>query len=231
MRVHNEHPHRISFRGRKERLLSGKRTDERLYGANAPNTERKRSELEGWADVELRNSIDIRWRCAWGKHPYPSRTRWLSPRRPMVLCWRRHGRAGGCRIPWKRNRRAVDINGGVAQLGEHLPCKQGVKGSNPSISIQNETWKQSFLVIAFCIDTFEFPVVWKCKDFTGYRVQIYHVFMYLENCIQRKDTISLTQKIQDIREKEASEVKTEDAKAQKKSGDWILLGPTKNQRS
>ena len=25
--------------------------------------------------------------------------------------------------------------GGIAQLGEHLPCKQGVKGSNPSISI------------------------------------------------------------------------------------------------
>ena len=26
------------------------------------------------------------------------------------------------------------FNGGVAQLGEHLPCKQGVKGSNPFIS-------------------------------------------------------------------------------------------------
>ena len=26
------------------------------------------------------------------------------------------------------------INGGVAQLGEHLPCKQGVMGSNPIIS-------------------------------------------------------------------------------------------------
>ena len=26
-------------------------------------------------------------------------------------------------------------NGGVAQLGEHLPCKQGVKSSNLSISI------------------------------------------------------------------------------------------------
>ena len=26
--------------------------------------------------------------------------------------------------------------GGVAQLGEHLPCKQGVKGSNPFISTQ-----------------------------------------------------------------------------------------------
>ena len=28
-----------------------------------------------------------------------------------------------------------DQNGGVAQLGEHLPCKQGVKSSNLSISI------------------------------------------------------------------------------------------------
>ena len=26
------------------------------------------------------------------------------------------------------------FNGGVAQLGEHLPCKQGVMGSNPIIS-------------------------------------------------------------------------------------------------
>ena len=26
---------------------------------------------------------------------------------------------------------AARLNGGVAQLGEHLPCKQGVKGSNP----------------------------------------------------------------------------------------------------
>ena len=25
--------------------------------------------------------------------------------------------------------------GGVAQLGEHLPCKQGVKSSNLSVSI------------------------------------------------------------------------------------------------
>ena len=28
------------------------------------------------------------------------------------------------------------IYGGVAQLGEHLPCKQGVKSSNLSISIK-----------------------------------------------------------------------------------------------
>ena len=25
----------------------------------------------------------------------------LRPKRPMVLCWRRHGRAGGCQIPKK----------------------------------------------------------------------------------------------------------------------------------
>ncbi len=29
---------------------------------------------------------------------------------------------------------AAGFNGGIAQLGEHLPCKQGVKGSNPFIS-------------------------------------------------------------------------------------------------
>ena len=29
-------------------------------------------------------------------------------------------------------------HGGVAQLGEHLPCKQGVRGSNPLISIRSQ---------------------------------------------------------------------------------------------
>ena len=33
-----------------------------------------------------------------GNTRYTSRTRWLSQKRPMVLCWRRHGRAGGCRV-------------------------------------------------------------------------------------------------------------------------------------
>ena len=30
--------------------------------------------------------------------------------------------------------RELEINGGLAQLGEHLLCKQGVKGSIPLIS-------------------------------------------------------------------------------------------------
>ena len=70
-----------------------------------------------WKAVKL--STPFRWRCAQGTHPFPSRTRWLRPERPMVLCWRRHGRAGGCRI-----------YGGLAQLGERLPCKQEVTSSN-----------------------------------------------------------------------------------------------------
>ena len=32
-----------------------------------------------------------------------------------------------------------ESRGGVAQLGEHLPCKQGVKSSNLSISTGRET--------------------------------------------------------------------------------------------
>ena len=32
----------------------------------------------------------------------------------------------------------ISLYGGVAQLGEHLPCKQGVKSSNLSISIARE---------------------------------------------------------------------------------------------
>ena len=32
------------------------------------------------------------------------------------------------------NRNKVSLHGGLAQLGEHLPCTQGVKGSNPLIS-------------------------------------------------------------------------------------------------
>ena len=47
---------------------------------------------------------------------------------------------------------AAGINGGVAQLGEHLPCKQGVMSSNLTISIcrevsakQTESWRLSWL--------------------------------------------------------------------------------------
>ena len=43
----------------------------------------------------------------------------------MVLHWRRCGRVGG-----------RQFYGDIAQLGEHLPCKQGVESSNLFISIR-----------------------------------------------------------------------------------------------
>ena len=36
--------------------------------------------------------------------------------------------------------------GGVAQLGEHLPCKQGVMGSNPIISTKVQVKFNHFLL-------------------------------------------------------------------------------------
>ena len=48
---------------------------------------------------------------------------------------------------------AARSNGDVAQLGEHLPCKQGVKGSNPFISTQD--------------------IILKCTLKTAYRTNIY----------------------------------------------------------
>ena len=38
----------------------------------------------------------------------------------------------------KQQQKQTSLNGGVAQLGEHLPCKQGVMGSNPIISTRDE---------------------------------------------------------------------------------------------
>ena len=45
--------------------------------------------------------------------------------------------------PWRNPQiietvKANPLNGGVAQLGEHLPCKQGVKGSIPFISTSRQ---------------------------------------------------------------------------------------------
>ena len=42
----------------------------------------------------------------------------------------------------------IHPNGGVAQLGEHLPCKQGVMGSNPIISTRVDTAERSHGLVA-----------------------------------------------------------------------------------
>ena len=49
------------------------------------------------------------------------------------------------------------LNGGVAQLGEHLPCKQGVKSSNLSISIRNHTYDSGYtMYLENCILKYEY---------------------------------------------------------------------------
>ena len=95
-------------------------------------------------------------------HPFPFRTRKLSSAVAKILYGRLYGKIVQCRHrgkgrsnpsltskKWRRAKREeaseylilityslllLPLNGGVAQLGEHLPCKQGVMGSNPIIS-------------------------------------------------------------------------------------------------
>ena len=40
---------------------------------------------------------------------------------------------------------SIYLDGGVAQLGEHLPCKQGVESSNLFISIPEEIRKAFYM--------------------------------------------------------------------------------------
>ena len=69
------------------------RMDGRARGIrkDAEGEEVRRMTLEG-------NNKSFWWRCAYGAHPFSSRTRRLRRKRPMVLCRGRHGRAGGCQI-------------------------------------------------------------------------------------------------------------------------------------
>ena len=70
-------------------------------GLNVARNEAKRN--WGWRERLHSRSITqcFWWRCGQGTHPFPSRTRWLRPDRPMVLHWRRCGRAGGRQIKKK----------------------------------------------------------------------------------------------------------------------------------
>ena len=91
------------------------RADSRVYSDRCEDTDDSIGRLDSMSKIRsiceqrkdctngLQGSTKIfRWRCAQGTHPFSSRTRWLRPKRPMVLCWRRYGRAGGCRNPLKK---------------------------------------------------------------------------------------------------------------------------------
>ena len=77
---------------------------------------------------------------------------------------------------------AARIYGGVAQLGEHLPCKQGVKSSNLSISIDRR--KQSG---------------WICTLKTSYRIDFDKT---TSTAGKRNRAVQYELSNQDIREKQ-----------------------------
>ena len=58
----------------------------------------KRKFFEVWKFFACKQNKHFRWRCAWGTHPFPYRTRRLRPKRPMILGGRLPGKVGGCRI-------------------------------------------------------------------------------------------------------------------------------------
>ena len=71
---------------------------------------------------------------------------WRLPESPFRQSRNRQKTSTVVERQWLRTmteqRRSKSLNGGVAQLGEHLPCKQGVKGSIPFISTSRETGKR-----------------------------------------------------------------------------------------
>ena len=78
--------------------------------------------------------------------------------------------------------------GGVAQLGEHLPCKQGVKGSNPSISTKirsQRSWatKRSFGALSQQLD-----FICTCTLKTAYRKR-YNIFNTKDTRHPRKNQV------------------------------------------
>ena len=112
----------------------------------------------------------------------------------MILCWRRHGKAGGCRIHY----------GGVAQLGEHLPCKQGVKSSNLSISTRDCTLqfgnKVSSLTCRHVMKIKHSESLWK-QAFNAFETFYFRNVpwkLHIENLIQSSNW-KVWNKYQDIR--------------------------------
>ena len=76
------------------------------------------------------------WRCAYGKHPFSSRTRWLRRKRPMVLCWRRYGRVGGCQIHLADlvKRYAKSLRDQVMNIENRIPRKYQTKTSEADVT-------------------------------------------------------------------------------------------------
>ena len=122
-------------------------------------------------------------RCGWGTHPFPSRTRRLRPNRPMVLHWRRCGRAGGRQIKRKKQAMLPDINrtgtGKWVLLGtgwsQKIIDKSGANLDQPGKAVIIAGFYQWFKMKRY------FHLKWLIK---------HQSVLYLENCIH-EDLIKL----------------------------------------
>ena len=99
-----------------------------FYGESESNQQRLR--MDSYSDIVLTERVRHRIKGRWRN--YERRTRELESECKISCCsivsdLRPKGH--GSLKQWKQS-----LYGGVAQLGEHLPCKQGVKGSIPFIS-------------------------------------------------------------------------------------------------
>ena len=120
---------------------------------------------------------DFWCRCGWGTHPFPSRTRRLRPNRPMVLHWRRCGRAGGRQIKRKKQAKLPDKNrtgtGKWALLETEWNQKIFDKsGANPK-SVGKDCYNSWFLPV-IRVYKFACEFWWLIKHQSA---------LYLENCI------------------------------------------------
>ena len=116
----------------------------------------------------------FRCRCACGKHPFPSRTRRLRRRRPMVLHWRRCGRAGG-RQTKKRKTDGSLLN--IEQASE--VSFVGTKREQKRFDEYGANLNQPGSAVKYWFYQWykkkrDFPLIWLIK---------YQSESYLENCI------------------------------------------------
>ena len=103
--------------------------------------------------IQLRGQKVFLVAMAEGSHPFPSRTRKLSPLAPMVLPWRRGGRVGNCQVLVQSPRltpRALFIFPGstlkskqaLAPLGAVLPLQVG--------ACSHLSWEQALSAVRGC---------------------------------------------------------------------------------
>ena len=135
---------------------------------------------------------DFWCRCGWGTHPFPSRTRRLRPNRPMVLHWRRCGRAGGRQIKkkttgWKPDEDKTGIGKWVLSETGWSQIRIVKSGANPY---------QPGRAVKICW----FYQWFKKKRYFLFKWLIKHQSaLYLENCIHeiwlKVNQISLIQNV------------------------------------